>query len=431
MTVESRRKTPWPLAVVAAIACVAVGAAGTYVYMRRSMTMTDQGREQRAGQPQSPPLATAGTAAKAVERPLPDVTITLTPEAVQRAGIIVVPVRTSSESGILRVPGVVEPNAYGQVVVTPLVAGRISGVSAGLGDRVSQGQALAQIYSPELAEAQTRYLSTSVELEAAHQKLLRTERLVGIGSASTQELESTRAEHAAHSNALEGARARLTLLGLGADRIAQLRTAADVTATVAVPAPQAGVITERSVNAGLNVDASTALFKVVDLSTVWVIADLYERDFASVRLGSPVTVTTAAYPGLALPGKVSYLDPQMNAASRTAKVRVEVVNRGQRLRLGMYADVSIRAAVSSTTLVVPRSAVQTVGDRQVVYVADPKQPGRFVERDVQLGRATAIDVEVAAGVAAGDAVVSEGSFSLRAERERLGLRSGSATVGAR
>ena len=431
MTVESRRKTPWPLAVVAAIACVAVGAAGTYVYMRRSMTMTGQGTEKRAGQPQSPPLASATTAAKAVERPLPDATIALTPEAVQRAGIIVVPVRTSPDGGILRVPGVVEPNAYGQVVVTPLVAGRITSVSAALGDRVSQGQTLAQVYSPELAEAQTRYLSLSVELEAAHQKLIRTERLVGIGSASTQELESIRAEHAHHSTELEGARARLTLLGLGADRIAQLRTAADVTATVAVPAPQAGVITERSVNAGLNVDASTALFKVVDLSTVWVIADLYERDFASVRLGSPVTVTTAAYPGLALPGKVSYLDPQMNPASRTAKVRVEVVNRGQRLRLGMYADVAVRTAASSTTLVVPRSAVQTVGDRQVVYVADPKQPGRFVERDVQLGRATATHVEVAAGVAAGDAVVSEGSFSLRAERERLGLRSGNATEGAR
>lgn len=422
MTIHARGDTPWLRAAVAAVALVALGAIAMYVYLRRSMAAMDSAPIRSESTP------AAGGATTGVDGPLPDLTMTLTPEAVRRAGITVTPVGHASETDSLRLTGVVGPNAYRQVTVTPLVAGRITSVSAELGDRVSRGQTLAQIYSPELAEAQTRFLTMSADLEAAHQRLLRTERLVEIGAASRQELETIRAEHTTHATMLEGTRASLTLLGLSAERIAQLRTATDVTATVTVPAPLAGVVIERSANVGLNVDPSTALFKVVDLSTVWVVADLYERDFATVSVGSVVTVTTAAYPGIALPGRVSYIDPQVNPDTRTAKLRIEVANRGQQLRLGMYADVSVNGASSSDVLVVPRTAVQTVGDRQVVYLADPKQPGTFVEREVRLGNVFGKDVHVTSGVMASDLVVAEGSFSLRAELERLGLRGSGATV---
>lgn len=425
MTTETGPNNTWLRAATAALAFVALGATGTYVYMRRSMTTTKTSETSVVPSP-----AKAARSATPAQGPLRDVTITLTPEAARRAGITVVPVQGGSEAWVLRLPGIVEPNAYRQVVVTPLVAGRVTGVAVSLGDRVARGQTLAQIHSSELADAQSRYLRTSAELEAARQRLLRTERLVEIGAASTQELETIRAEHAAQSTELEGARAKLTLLGLGADRIERLRTAADVTATVAVPAPLAGVVTERSVNVGLNVDPSTPLLKVVDLSTVWVVADLYERDFARVKIGSPVTVTTAAYPGPTLPGKVNYVDPQVDPTSRTAKVRIEIMNRGQQLRLGMYADVAVSGPASTEGFLVPRSAVHTVGDRQVVYLADPKQAGKFVEREVRLGEGTAEGIRVISGLAAGDTVVTEGSFSLRAERDRLGLSSDGAAMTA-
>jgi multidrug efflux pump subunit AcrA (membrane-fusion protein) len=123
---------------------------------------------------------------------------------------------------------------------------------------------------------------------------------------------------------------------------------------------------------------------------------------------------------------VSYIDPQVNPDTRTAKLRIEVVNRSQQLRLGLYVEVSVSGVASSGVLVVPRTALQTVGDRQVVYLADPKQPGKFVEREVRIGNAFGKDVEVISGVMAGDLVVTEGSFALRAERERLGLRISSA-----
>ncbi|ODS53440.1 MAG: hypothetical protein ABS36_12390 [Acidobacteria bacterium SCN 69-37] len=183
------------------------------------------------------------------------------------------------------------------------------------------------------------------------------------------------------------------------------------------------MVTERLANVGLNVDQAAKLFTVVDLSTVWVVADLYEKDFARVRVGGPATVTTNAYPDLVLQGRVSYIDPQVSKETRTAKVRIEVPNPRNELRLGMYAEALLGGGEGGpSTPVIPRSAVQNVGDRTVVYLVNPKEPGKFVEREVRLGAVTGDQVVVISGVQPGDVVVAEGSFYVRAERERLGLR---------
>jgi plastocyanin len=195
-----------------------------------------------------------------------------------------------------------------------------------------------------------------------------------------------------------------------------------VSPTTTVPAPIAGVVIERAANAGLNVDPSFKLFTVVDLSTVWVVADAYEKDFSGVRVGASAAITTKAYPDLVVRGRVTYIDPQVNPETRTAKVRVEVSNPGNRLRLGMFADATLEGAAPSSGALIPKSAVQTVGNRTVVYVADPKQLERFVEREVRLGSTSGDEINVLSGVAPGDSVVSEGSFFVRAERDRLGLR---------
>ena len=196
----------------------------------------------------------------------------------------------------------------------------------------------------------------------------------------------------------------------------------NVSATTTVPAPIDGVVTERGANVGLNVDTATKLFTVLDLSTVWVVADLYERDFSQVRVGREAAITTSAHPGLMLRGRVSYIDPQVSAGTRTAKVRIEVPNTTGELRLGMYADVVLAGESGASAPRVPRTAVQNVGDRTVVYLANPKEPGRVVEREIRLGQTSGQQVEVVSGVQPGDLVVTEGSFLVRAERERLGLR---------
>ncbi len=431
MTGQSRVGLPWPVLAGAAALLVALGAGGTYVGVR----LAEPSRPTEKDMPVSEAARTSGAASQAnaasmaADRgvPLPDVVVTLSQDAAARAGIVVSPVVSGQGTDGLRVPGVVMPNAYQQVVVTPLVSGRVTRVTAELGQAVRRGQTIAQVFSPELAEAQTRYVATRAELAAHEQELARTEKLVGIGAASRQELERIHAEHVARRADVDTAAARLQLLGLAAPAISALTPATSREATVDVPAPIAGIVTERTANVGLNVESTTPLLTVTDLSTVWVVVEIYEKDFSRVGVGSSASITTRAYPERVLPGRVSYINPQVSPETRTAKARIEVPNAGHDLRLGMYAEAAFSGGASEATPMAPRSAVQHVGDRTVVYLVDAGKPGAFIEREVSLGAASGGSVPVISGVKTGDVVVSEGSFSVRAERERLGLRATAGT----
>jgi cobalt-zinc-cadmium efflux system membrane fusion protein len=422
MTTDTRVTMHKGAAAVVAIALLAVGAGAAYLLMRNEAG----GHVVEMSPPKSAQSSPAVSAAQS-SSPLPDVTVPLSQNAVERAGIVVARITSGTSGTEIRLPGVVEPNAYRQVVVTPLVAGRVTKVGPALGDRVRLGQTLAEIYSPALAEAQTRYVSAQAMLDAHDRELQRTQKLVEIGAASRQELEKIHAEHAAQTAAVQSARSQLELLGVSAAALENMAPGHNVSATTTVPAPIDGVVTERGANVGLNVDTATKLFTVVDLSTVWVVADLYEKDFSQVRVGSEAAITISAHPGLTLRGRVSYIDPQVSADTRTAKVRIEVPNITGELRLGMYADVVVAGASGTSAPRVPRTAVQNVGDRTVVYLANPKEPGKFVEREVRLGPTSGEQIEVLSGVDQGDVVVIGGSFFVRAERERLGLRPASTT----
>ncbi|HYN09785.1 MAG TPA: efflux RND transporter periplasmic adaptor subunit [Vicinamibacterales bacterium] len=386
----------------------AAGAVGMYLYLRAPSTP-------------APGPTVPGAAAAASPAANTEVVLTLTSEALSRAGIQTSVVHVGPMTRDIAVPGVVEPNAYRQVTVSAVAAGQVRSVPAELGAHVRSGQTLATIHSPELAEAERVYVSMKADLAAAHQRLVRLESLVKIGAASREELEATQAEHTKHATDVEGARARLLLLGVSPDQVNALVDASRIDPLLTVPAPASGVITQRAINRGQNIEASTELFTIVDLSTVWIVGDVYERDLGRVRLGNRATMTTPALPGQTWKGAVTYIDAQVTAETRTARLRIETSNPGERLRLGMFVDVLLSDAAATNVLMVPRSAVQTIGNQSVVYVADQAQQGRFVERVVGLGRVSGDDVEVIAGLTDGERVVTLGSFFLRAERDRLGL----------
>ena len=396
-----------------AAACIAVGVGVGALLWRPPALPAEAGNHSSASNHTSMPAPAPAVDHSAMGHGM---TISIPAEMVARTGIRTVPATAGTTASQLRIPGVVEPNRYKQVVVTSLVSGRVTQARAELGQRVSRGQVLATLYSTEFADAQTEYVRHHSALEAHELALTRTQRLASIGAASRQELDRMVAEHATSDAATAAARARLALLGLSEERIKVLETEHTVTTTVDVRAPIAGVIAERTASLGANIDPSAALFTIVDLSTVWVIGDLYERDFAAVQVGTPVTITTAAYPGLALEGKISYIDPTLQSATRTAKVRVEVANPGQQLRLGMYVDVSVARAATQDAVLIPRGALQAVGDRQVVYVAG-QRPGEFAERSVEVGDVAGDHVQILSGLRAGELVVTEGAYYLRAQRD--------------
>jgi RND family efflux transporter MFP subunit len=364
----------------------------------------------------------AGMAASEGRKATPNaddtVEVSLTPEALQRAGIKLAEIKSQAATSGVTVPGTVMSNAYRDTKVNTLVGGITRQVTVELGASVRRGQPLAVIFSAELADAQMKYLSMRAMLEADHQKLERTQKLAALGSASRQELEEVTAVHASHETEVAAARQRLLLLGLTSERVAGLASASQVVSEVTVSAPADGLVISRAVNPGQVVNAGQELFVVTDLSTVWAIGDLYERDFPRVRAGALAALAIPSMPGRTLKGRVAYIDPRVDPATRTAKVRVEVPNPAGDLRLGMFVTVDFETGSTERITVVPRMAIQMIGERPVVYVPAEGEEGKFTERTVKLGIPVGDSMQVLDGVKPGEKVVSEGSFFLRAEATR-------------
>jgi RND family efflux transporter MFP subunit len=344
--------------------------------------------------------------------------LSLTVEAMQRAGIVTATVVSDVADTSVTVPATVMPNAYRETKVNSLVGGIVRDVRPELGAHVDRGEALAVVFSQDLAEAQMKYLSMQAMVNADHRKLERTRKLAEIGAASRQEVEEVTAIHQARATEVAAYRQRLLLLGLSISQVSRLQDASHVVSEVTVPAPSDGVVLTRSVNPGQVVAAGQELFVVADLATVWVIGDLYEKDFASVRLGTPATVTILSRPASPLRGRVAYIDPRVDPMTRTAKVRVEIPNRTGDLRLGMFVQATFRSGPGERRTLVPRTAVQSIGNRSIVYVAT-EEAGRFIERSVKLGVSAGDRVQVLEGIKPGEKIVTEGSFFLRAEAARV------------
>src|SRR4030095_7650828 len=189
---------------------------------------------------------------------------------------------------------------------------------------------------------------------------------------SREDLEGATSKYKTAQANVSSARQRLLLLGLNAKEIDSLHPD-QLRSLVSVPAPVSGTVISRTVNPGEVVATGKELFRVADLSNIWVVGQVYESDFARVHVGTPAVITTAAYPGRTFTGRVSYVDPRVDPQTRTAQVRIEIGNPGEILKIGMFVDVSFGAAAPAGTsgqpaVVVPRAAVQTMGTKQIVFV---------------------------------------------------------------
>src|SRR5258708_518315 len=346
-----------------------------------------------------------------------DLQVELGPDDLKKAQVQTVHVDVKKTSSTLRVPGIVNPDEYREVHVTSLVGGVIRQVPVVLGDHVKRGQPLAVVFSSELAEAETQYLSHLAELEADHKKLVRTQNLVKLGAASQQEEEDVEAMHAGHESYVRAALEKLKLLGASDQQIASLKQAEQIDPNFVVPAPINGVVLTRAANLGLVVNTAQELFPVADLPTVWIRARINEKDFASVRVGTAATVTAQAYPGRLWKGRVIYIQPQVDPTTRTAQARIEVANLREDLRIDMYTDVDFTSA-GAPGPVVPEAAVQSIGERRFVFLPVNDNDGTFALRQVRLGPVADGYYSVLQGLKVQDEVVTDGSFILKAEALR-------------
>jgi RND family efflux transporter MFP subunit len=286
-------------------------------------------------------------------------------------------------------------------------------------DRTTRLVKIGAASREELEQDTTKLKTAEAEVEEAKNRARRAESLLGISQETRSEIEEA-------SNALRNAeserasvREKLLLYGMSPSRVDQLRSVSQIRSEIAVTAPISGTITGRSANPGEVVEANKELARVTDLSEVWVVAQVFEQQLPRIAVGSGASVTVEAFPDRLFRGRVAYVDPKLDESTRTAQVRVELANPGRLLKLGMYVRVAFGALgdAERTMPVVPASAVQNIGGRQVVFVATDDK-SKFELRPVRLGPESNGRMTVLEGLQVGDRIVTEGSFMLRAEWQK-------------
>ncbi len=295
------------------------------------------------------------------------------------------------------------------------VPGRILAVYVNLGDRVKTGDSLLKLDSPAVGEALLEYRKRRTAVRMSEKALERARLLFEEGAIGAAEYQRREAELDNAKADLHEAEEKLHLLGMTEREIERL-TAKELphaeVAQVFLRAPFAGDIIERNATVGEVVDVNQTLFTVADLSTVWVRADFPEQQAGLLRVGLEAEVRVSAYPDTVFRGTVTYVGAVIDPATRTIMVRAELPNSDRRLRPHMFVDATLLVP-EQPALTIPRKAVQQVGERTVVFL--PRGPSRFEVRDVRLGAVSEPYVEVKEGLAAGDKVVTEGSYMLKSE----------------
>ena len=324
--------------------------------------------------------------------------------------------RTSSAAAAALATGVVQANTYKETPLMSLVGGIVRSVKAELGQNIRQGQTVAVVFSNELADTQSTYVSSIAALDEHHRHHLRTMKLVEIGAASREELDRANSEYREAESRVANLKQKLLLLGMSTQKIAALKSVSEISSEVSLPSPSSGTVTSRTVNPGEVIEANKELMRITDLSTVWVVGQVYEKDLATVRVGTPADVTSDAYPDRVFRGRVSYVDPKIDPATRTAQTRIELTNPRQILKIGMYVKIAFAGTTVTGTdsAVVPKAAVQSIVNQTYVFLPAEKQ-NEFTMRLVRLGPETNGFYPVIEGLSVGDRVVTEGSFLLRAE----------------
>lgn len=330
----------------------------------------------------------------------------LSADEIRRAGIKVERLQSTDRAETIAAFGTVGANRNSFARVTSPVAGRLVKIAVDLGAQVAAGELLATLESPELAEVRSSYEQNRTELDLARTNLDRAQKLSVDGSIAQKDLLRARSDYERARAALAAIEARLATLG-----VAATAPPGSSPAFLAVNAPFAGTVVERTAVLGEYAQAYQALFTVADLSTVWVETNLYDRDLGEVAVGALATVTVSAYPDQRFAGKVTYVGNILDKDTRTTVARVEVANVDQRLKPGLFANVEIEKTARRAALRVPENAVLLLQGQMTVFVV---HDGGFEPRPVEIGERNGGMVVVKSGLEPGDQVVVEGAYALKA-----------------
>lgn len=342
--------------------------------------------------------------------------VRLKPETAAAAGVEVRPVARGAFRMHRDFPATVQPNKNKLAEVTTLVRGRATDVYVDVGADVAGGASLAKLYSSELGLAQSSYLKAAAKLHEAELAYERARGLLEDRAISLAELQKREAEvKSARAEARE-ARDRLQALGMHEPDIQRLDREHRIQSSVSISAPFAGRIIARNLAKGEVVETHHELFTVADLSEVWVIANVPEKDVRLIRRDQSVEIRLAAYPQEVFQGTITYVGDVLDPSTRTMQLRVTAPNREGRLKPEMFATVRVYTNTGPDTLTVPMASVQRDQGRAFVFVQT--EPGLFEARAVQLGDESEDVVKVSSGLREGELLVVKGAFALKSEADQ-------------
>ncbi|MGZ4809354.1 MAG: efflux RND transporter periplasmic adaptor subunit [Thermoanaerobaculia bacterium] len=323
--------------------------------------------------------------------PQPAGTVSLSPQRQQLIGVKLAKAELRDISRTTRTVGTVAADERRRATIQTKVDGYIESLYVGAtGQTVRRGEPLAAIYSPDI---------------------LATENELLVAAKDRSELGKT---------LYEAARRRLLLWDMSDAEIDAIARSGRASRTITLRSPVDGVVIVKNVVAGNRIMAGQALYDIADLRQVWIQADVYESELPFVRVGQPALVSLSYYPGRTWNGKISFLSPTVDPATRTAKARIELPNADGALRPDMFADVVLQQPIGNV-LTVPDEAVLQTGTRAVVFVSDGN--GHFTPRDVQTGAHVGGFWEIRSGLTAGETVVAQANFLIDSEsRLRASLR---------
>jgi len=320
--------------------------------------------------------------------------IRISTEKVQKLGVRTEAARSRTLERTVRAAGRVEPDERRVYAIAPKFEGYVERLLVNVtGQPVSKGQPLFEVYSPELVSAQREYA-------IAIQGVTSLKDAGGTAQNGMQQLA-------------ESSLQRLRSWDISDEQIKALASSGEARRTLTFRSTASGIVTEKKAVQGMRFMPGEALYQVADLSSVWVIADVFEQDIGLIKSGATAKIRINAYPDKAFEGKVTYVYPTLKAETRTVPVRVELANPGMLLKPAMFAQVEVAVPSKGSVVTVPVSAVIDSGTRQIVLIQ--KGEGRFEPREVKLGGRSDTSVEVIEGVKEGEQVVVAANFLIDAE----------------
>jgi membrane fusion protein, heavy metal efflux system len=338
-----------------------------------------------------------------------------TPAPTPDVAVVVVHPQYQERATSLETSGKAQFNEEALARVHAPMTGRVVEVLARPGEVVEPGHKLMVIDSPDLGTAKSDYAKAIADVERSDAALKLARELLEIKAVPQKDVREADNDYRKAVSERERAAARLRTLGVGADQLPAIASRADSGTSIVVTAPRSGVIVERNVNPGQVVsygqsDTPVNLFLVADVSTMWVVADVYEPDVPRVHRGQRVVVTLPCCPNDRFAGTIDYISDVVDKDTRTVKVRAVVPNRARTLKAEMFVKVAIATGVSRV-LTLPLNAVHREGGQTYVLLALGKDD--YVRRPVQLGAEMGGVVEVRDGVTPQDSVVASGSILLK------------------